>query len=582
MSVDAQPSTANIIESDFSTCVELEALTSDVVTEGIASWHITSGAGTKQNETMTSVDIDDLAEGQATEVTFTVVSANGYCPSNSDVITITRLGAITQADVATQSATVCLGGTLPTLNGNTLQTGETASWSTTTSGATINPTTGEVTSLATGVNEFTYTIVQGGNCSDSDVVTITSADVPETSAFNETLGILCMGESYNLTINPSALATSYAWSIDTDAQANTTEAFSSSFSSSGSFVVSVAAVNACGQDPTPTQVTVQVITAPVLNLSPLASTCNSSIDISDAVTSVTPSSATVRYYNDNGATSEMLSTVVSAVGTNTYYVQAQEGTCTSTVESVLTTINQKPSTPQATYQPVCVGSPLELRVSSVSTVDSYNWLDASMSSIGTGSSMMVSNQAATAHEGQYHLYSTVGGCHSDTSSVTVTLETTPEPVINLSGLGLPNGTEVSLCREDLPQTLTVTNTSYTPSWTLDGNSTSPIASVNNIGEFEVFVSNGVCTGTATVTIVIDEFELSAYADTYGVEEGGSVTLYAEGTNMVESSLVWNIVNGSEIGTGTPVTYTPSETQSYSVVGVGTNNCIDTALSLIHI
>ena len=33
-------------------------------------------------------------------------------------------------------------------------------------------------------------------------------------------------------------------------------------------------------------------------------------------------------------------------------------------------------------------------------------------------------------------------------------------------------------------------------WTLDGNNTTPIASVNNIGEFEVSVSNGVCTGTA--------------------------------------------------------------------------------------
>ncbi len=182
VNVDALPAAA-VVTGNTQTCVDVEVLTADAVNAtDIVSWAVTNGAGAMANETATSADVTGLLEGQTTEVTLTVSSANGYCTSNTDVITINRLGAITPADVSGQSTTLCDDLAKPTLSGNTLQTGETATWISNTTGATIDASTGVISAWVVGANEFEYIIRNGGGCTDSDIVTITIDEVPSSTS----------------------------------------------------------------------------------------------------------------------------------------------------------------------------------------------------------------------------------------------------------------------------------------------------------------------------------------------------------------------------------------------------------------
>lgn len=185
VTVDAAPGTANIVETDFQTCLDQVDLTADAVTSGVISWNVTNGPGSVQTSTDVTSTIDGLVAGQMTEVTLTISSANDLCTAETDVVNIDKLGQITAADVVAQSSTLCFDASYPALSGNSLQAGETEAWASL-GGATISAS-GNVTNWVVGENKYVYTISNAGGCSDSDTVTITIDEVPTAATVGSTI-----------------------------------------------------------------------------------------------------------------------------------------------------------------------------------------------------------------------------------------------------------------------------------------------------------------------------------------------------------------------------------------------------------
>jgi gliding motility-associated-like protein len=210
VTVDALPNTA-IVSGESTTCLGQESLSATVVENGVPSWAITNGPGSLANPSSIGVDVTGLVAEQSTEVTLTINSENGYCLAKTAVFTIDRLGEITEVDVLGQSGSICFDETKPTLVGNTPKSGETATWVSLTTGATIASSTGVVSQWILGDNEFEYTITNAGGCTDSEIVTIKVDAVP-TDATVASATIVTCTDPVNLNADEVLVGTG-VWTI---------------------------------------------------------------------------------------------------------------------------------------------------------------------------------------------------------------------------------------------------------------------------------------------------------------------------------------------------------------------------------
>ena len=93
-----------------------------------------------------------------TPTLFIISAVNGACQVPAkDTVSITSKGAITTANVRSQSKSICETDGLPVLAANSLKPDESGTWKSLTIGANIN-NSGTITSLVVGNNEFLYTI----------------------------------------------------------------------------------------------------------------------------------------------------------------------------------------------------------------------------------------------------------------------------------------------------------------------------------------------------------------------------------------------------------------------------------------
>lgn len=184
VTVDAAPSTANIIETDFNTCSSSTTLTNDPVSVGTAVW--SSSAGSVSASSGTTANVNSLPVG-VTTVTLTVNSALGLCPSTTDNVDITVLSNLTAPDAGAND-TICETDADPLLVGNTPGGGETGTW------FAVGPagitTGGQTSSLQLGENKFYYTM-DNGSCDDSDTVSVFVDETPGNVGFTNTPIVTC-------------------------------------------------------------------------------------------------------------------------------------------------------------------------------------------------------------------------------------------------------------------------------------------------------------------------------------------------------------------------------------------------------
>ncbi len=278
-----------------------------------------------------------------------------------------------------------------------------------------------------------------------------------------------------------------------------------------------------------------------------------SVTITPVITGTPPFGYVLNYYNASTggvpfASGTSYTTPALAVGTYTYWV----GTCGGFWrESVTITVVGAPTvTSSATTNPICSGQSTTLTAGGTATT--YVWNPGNIA----GTSVSVSPTTTTT----YTVTGTLmpGGC-TNTSVITVTVNPTPTVTATASTVTICNGQSVTLTGGGA--------TSYV--WNPGNISGSPI-SVSPTGNttYTVTGTSLGCSSTAQVAITVNPTPtVTASAGTNPICAGNSTTLTGGGA----STYVWNPGNLP----GSPISVSPSGTQTYTVTGTAANGCTNT-------
>lgn len=126
----------------------------------------------------------------------------------------------------------------------------------------------------------------------------------------------------------------------------------------------------------------------------------------------------------------------SISSSNTYFVEATNGGCTSARTSVVATVNNIPTVSTTTPGSNCGTGTVTLAATSIGTL---NWYIATTggSSLGTGTSFTTPSISSTT---TYHVDATLGSCTSTRTSVIATIATSPTISSFINGSRCGNGT----------------------------------------------------------------------------------------------------------------------------------------------
>jgi hypothetical protein len=418
----------------------------------------------------------------------------------------------TSISIATTATTVCAGSPL-TLSSNGFNT---YSWSNGSSNDSIT---------VTPANTSTYTLnaVDNFGCSANGSITITVNPLPNVTA-NLTSTNVCSGDSLLLF---AAGANFYSWNNGVSNNVKFVP------SANGNYIVTGIDVNGClGND----TVAVTINALPTV----IASVNNDTICDGSTVTLTGIGASS--YAWDNGVTNGIAFTPAS---TQTYTVTGTDANGCSNTASQTITVNALPTvTANSTASAVCAGSTVTLTSGGAST---YTWNNGVTEGVA-----FVPTSTLT-----YTVTGTdVNGC-SNTASQTVTVNTLPTVTASASSSAVCAGNTV----------------------TLTGGGASTYSWDNGVTEGVAFVptstltytvtgtdANG-CSNTASQTVTVNALpSVTASSTASAVCAGSTVTLSGGGA----SSYTWGN------GVTNAVAFTPTSTQTYTVIGTDANGCSNTA------
>jgi hypothetical protein len=265
-----------------------------------------------------------------------------------------------------------------------------------------------------------------------------------------------------------------------------------------------------------------------------------------AGTSVTLSGSGASTYTWNNGISNGVSFTPN--NTQTYTVTGTDGNgCTNTAQ-VQVTVNALPSVSAGTNQTICAGTSVTLSGSGAST---YTWNNG----VSNGVSFTPNNTQT------YTVTGTDGNGCMNTAQTTVIVNALPM---------VGAGTNQTVCA-GTSVTLSGSGAS-TYTWN-NGVSNGVSFTPNNTQTYTVTGTdaNG-CTNTAQTTVTVNALPMVGAGTNQTVCAGTSVTLSGSGA----STYTWN--NGVTNG----VSFTPNNTQTYTVTGTDGNGCANTAQVLVTV
>ncbi len=490
---------------------------------GSANLTATGTGNTYQWSPATGLNNPNIANPVASPVvttTYVVSTTVGNCVATDTVaVTVNNVTANAGPDV-----TVCSGSSVQ-LNGTG---GDTYYW---TPGISISSQSDQNPIVNPG-STITYTLVAStGNCSAVDQVTVTVAPgVANPDAGSDTS--ICLGSSTNL--NASG-GTSYSWfpvtGLSDPAIANPV----ASPSASTSYVVTINNGTCSASD----EVTVTVNSANA-NAGSDQSICagnTAQLNASGGSTYVWSPAAGL----SNTTISNPLANPTQSTN---YVVTVSDGLCSASdtvfVEVITVSANA------GNDVTVCSGSGIALNGSGNGV---FSWSPASSLSDASIADPIATPATTTT----YTLTVNIGNCSaSDLVVVTVS-----PLVLNVTGFG-----DTTLCGPGIVQLDAngAQNFVWSPaSLVSDSLATDPIATITTTTVLTVTGSNGVCSASDQVTIVVDSINADAGSD-IAVCSGSGVQLNASGGN----SYSWSPATGlSSTSISSPLA-TPSLTTTYTV------------------
>lgn len=240
--------------SDQVICNGTTVLQGNSPSTGTGLWTVTSGSASFNNASQYNTNATGIASGATVTLTWTI--SNGVCPASSDAVNISYNPSAPQclayADFIASNTNPCVGVTVNFSDNSVGATGW--SWN---FGPNATPTTStlqnpSVVFNAAGPQTISLGIT-GPNGPDNETKSnyINVIDVPGNASAISGLATVCAGETQvNYSINPVSGATTYNWSVPTNAVINSgdgTEAITVNYGSNAvSGTIMVEASNSCG------------------------------------------------------------------------------------------------------------------------------------------------------------------------------------------------------------------------------------------------------------------------------------------------------------------------------------------------
>ena len=439
---------------------------------------------------------------------YTITGANGTCAS-SKTVSIVASPSPTVNAVANPTV-ICSGGSSTLTASGAI----TYTWNTgaTTTVIVVSPTV---------TTTYTVTGSNAGGCTNSKTVSVVVNANPTVNIV-ATPTAICSGSSATLTASG---ATTYTWNTGA-----TTAAIVVSPTITANYTVT-GANGACTGTKT---ISVIVNAAPVLTvIATPTSICSGSS------ATITSSGATT-YTLNTGATGANI--VVSPTITTTYTVTGDNGSCTSTKTIAVVVIGAPSLTITPASATICVGSSVTFTGSGATT---YTW-----STGPTTATAIVSPTVTTT----YTLTGSNGGACISTKTVAVTVNS--NPTVNIVA------TPTAICAGS-SSTLTASGAA-TYTWNTGALTAAIVVSPTITTNYTVTGANGACTGTKTISLIVNSsptINISPASAT--VCAGSSVTFTGSGA----LTYTWN--TGA---TTANLTVTPIATTPYTLTGTNAAGC----------
>jgi subtilisin-like proprotein convertase family protein len=269
--------------------------------------------------------------------------------------------------------------------------------------------------------------------------------------------------------------------------------------------------------------------------------------------------------NPGGFNAATQNTSASPTVTTTYSVVATEsGTGCTGASSVTVNVGNNLNVTTNTPAPICEGASATL---SANGADNYLWSPSTGLNATTGASVTANPSQTTT----YMVIGTSAGC-ADTAYITLVVNTTP--VITHSG-------DASICVGNIAslQATGAPNLVWSPATGLDvavGNLVN--ASPAQTTTYTITGSNNGCTGTAQVTVTVNNLPTVTATSNASICVGQSTNLSANGA----LSYVWSPSTGLNQTTGVTVIASPNSSTNYTVIGTDINGCTGTALANVNV
>ncbi len=256
--------------------------------------------------------------------------------------------------------------------------------------------------------------------------------------------------------------------------------------------------------------------------------------------------------------------------TTTYYVETTVNGCTSSRTAVTVTVNPIPAAPTASNATICSGSNTTL--TAIAPGGTYEWYAAASggTSLANNASFTTPNLTSTT---TYYVRTTVNGCISPRTAVTVTVN--PIPVA-------PTASDATICSGNTA-TLTATGSTGTYEWfdvasggtllSTNASFTTPFLSSTTTYYVETTV-NGCTSPRTAVTVTVNPIPAAPIASDLTICSGNTATLTANGST---GSYEWYAAasGGTSLFTGASFT-TPNLTSTTAYyVQTTVNGCTST-------
>ncbi|MDQ3100959.1 MAG: hypothetical protein M3R08_06205, partial [Bacteroidota bacterium] len=414
-----------------------------------------------------------------------------------------------------------------------------------------------------------YTVrVNNGSCeSTSADVNISITSGPSASITAAGPIMFCSGGSVVLEAN-SGSGFTYQWRKDGSSISGAT---SSTYTASeaGAYTVRISA-NGCETTSSGVSVTINSIPAAAITSEGSTSFCSGGSVLLNANTG---NGYTYEWSRDGSSISGANNSSYTASDAGVYTVRVNNGGCEATSSGITVSIS---SGPTATITPAgptafCSGGSVVLNGNTESGF-TYQWRKDGSSISGATSASYTATET-----GSYALRITNNGCQTTSSSVAVSITSTPAASITAEG-------PTSFCSGASVVLNANTGSGLTYQWRRDGSSISGANSsyytATEAGVYTVRVNNGGCEATSTGTTVSIGSNPTATITAAGPTafcSGGSVVL--SGNTESGYTYQWR-KDGSSISGATSSSYTATETGSYALRI--TNNGCQTTSSPINV